>query len=85
MSRLIDADKIEYELGSEDEDIYCKEVIRDAPTAFDLDAVVEKLEEQYKTYYEAWGKTDWVPNKTAYINKAEAFNKAIEIVRGGAK
>ena len=30
--RLIDAEQLEYELGSEDEDIYCKEIIREAPT-----------------------------------------------------
>lgn len=30
--RLVDADALEYQLGISDRDIYCKEVISDAPT-----------------------------------------------------
>lgn len=32
MARLIDAEALEYELGISDRDIYCKEIIADAPT-----------------------------------------------------
>ena len=42
--RLIDADKIINSLGSSDVDLYISGLIDEQPTAFDVDKVVEKLE-----------------------------------------
>ena len=43
--RLIDADKIIDSLGSSDVDLYISGLIDEQPTAFDVDKVVEQLEE----------------------------------------
>lgn len=45
MRRLIDADKIIESLGISDMDFAIGEVIDEQPTAFDVDKVVERLEE----------------------------------------
>ena len=45
MSRLIDADKIIDSLGISDMDFAIGAVIDEQPTAFDVDKVVERLEE----------------------------------------
>ena len=42
--RLIDADKIINSLGSSDVDLYISGLIDEQPTAFDVDKVVEQLE-----------------------------------------
>ena len=44
MSRLIDADKIIDSLGNSDMDFAIGAVIDEQPTAFDVDKVVEQLE-----------------------------------------
>lgn len=41
MGRLIDADKIIDKLGFSDREIYCKCLIEEQPTAFDVDVVVD--------------------------------------------
>lgn len=46
MSRLIDADKIIDSLGGSDMDFAVGAVIDEQPTAFDVDKVVEQLEEE---------------------------------------
>jgi len=48
--RLVDADALEYTLGSSDEDIYCRYTLEEAPT---VDAVpVEWLEEKLTNHPE---------------------------------
>ena len=42
--RLIDADKLINSLGSSDVDLYISGLIDEHPTAFDVDKVVEQLE-----------------------------------------
>lgn len=46
--RLIDADKIINSLGSSDVDLYISGLIDEQPTVFDVDKVVEQLEEVEK-------------------------------------
>ena len=45
MSRLIDADKIIDSLGGSDMDFAVGAVIDEQPTAFDVDKVIEQLED----------------------------------------
>ena len=47
------------------------DMIEDAPTVYDIDKVVERLEKEFKKYY----GVNW--------NKAPYLIKAIEIVKGG--
>ena len=96
MGRLIDADKLletlqnlkphcwnkDYEYGMLNMIRYCMpEIINDEPTVFDVDKVVEKLEEladeSYKTYCIAFNSDD----RAEY----DAYTNAIEIVKGGGK
>ena len=44
MMRLIDADKLINSLGSSDVDLYISGLIDEQPTSFDVDMVVEQLE-----------------------------------------
>lgn len=79
MSRLIDADKIIDSLGNSDMDFAIGAVIDEQPTVFDVDKVVERLETK---------KTRDTELKKKYISeyfkgKADAFEFAIEIVKGG--
>ena len=80
-----------------DADDYCENICRcnreacdkskcpicTAPTAYDVDNVTKELEQLCRINFEAWEKSEWVPDKTAYINKARAYNKAIKIVKAG--
>lgn len=50
-----------------------------------VDRVLEQLEEQQKLYKEAWENTDWVPDKTVYINMARGFEQAIKIIKEGMR
>lgn len=79
MSRLIDADKIIDSLGNSDMDFAIGAVIDEQPTVFDVDKVVKQLETK---------KTRATELKKKYISeyfkgKADAFEFAIEIVKGG--
>lgn len=88
MGRLIDADKIIDKLGFSDREIYCKCLIADQPTAFDVEAVVEELEEEMRL-------ADKEKERCARENPLQFDNakgyangiaNAIEIVKkGGAK
>ena len=69
MSRLIDADKIIDSLGGSDMDFAIGAVIDNQPTAFDLDKVVEQLEE----------RTAFLKDCTKYGNKtAEQQSKSYD-------
>ena len=72
--RLIDADKLlnkidAYMCGSQDV-MFVKELIKEQPTAFDVDKVVEQLENEIKEN----------PYQSEYL---AGLYKAIEIVKAG--
>lgn len=76
MSRLIDADKIIDSLGGSDMDFAVGAVIDEQPTAFDVDKVVEQLEEERENV----GFVKATTEASAYIR---GINDAIKIVKGG--
>lgn len=61
-------------------------MIKDQPTAYDVDAVVKQLEQQAEQYhnraerYAVWGLTREVEHMAG---KAASYEYAIEIVKGG--
>ena len=78
--RLVDAGKILDELSGmlkimDDYDAVRK-VINDMPTAYDVDAVVEQLENERKFWENAY-------DRDIGKEKARSYVHAIEIVRGG--
>lgn len=91
--RLIDADVLikHFEAIQKREDaiglnfIAIADEIKEQPTAYDLDKVVEQLEGFAKRYDRltlATKDTSWIRD---YISKAEAYRVAIEIVKAGGK
>ena len=90
--RLIDADKLIKKIdgytrtNNVEFNIACKyiiEVIREQPTAFDVDEVVEQLEEKSKMNLKK-GLIEVLPDEARpYLKAVESFDKAIEIVRRG--
>ena len=79
MSRLIDADKLLEELRECYPLSLSYGILSDIeyfPTAYDVDKVIEQLEELKKTAYECYGLASG-----AYV----AMCNAIEIVKGGTK
>lgn len=76
MSRLIDADKIIDSLGNSDMDFAIGAVIDEQPTVFDVDKVVERLEEERENV----GFMKATTEASAYIR---GINDAIKIVKGG--
>lgn len=90
MNKLISADDlIEYikiwEIGnsiSSDQKEFIDCVNRQL-TVFDVDKVVEQLEELKMRYFQTIANTGDVDKDCAYKNIANTIDKAIEIVRGG--
>lgn len=90
MSRLIDADElIKYikiwEIGTsissdQKEFIDC---VNEQPTAFDVDKVVERLEEEKKRAFKLYLGTNDSTQRLKYIEKKQTIALAIEIVKGG--
>ena len=89
MNRLIDADKLKEAIEEEkdDNDYMCrlclesiKEIIDEQPTAFDVDEVVEKLEEVKNKDTEI--ALDEAQKERCFWY-AQGMNRAIEIVKGG--
>lgn len=79
MGRLIDADKIIDSLGNSDMDFAIGAVIDEQPTVFDVDKVVEQLETK-----KARAAALQEENISEYFEgEADAFEFAIEIVKGG--
>ena len=83
MSRLIDADKIIDSLGISDMDFAIGAVIDEQPTAFDVDKVVEQLEEEKKRAFKLCLATNDSTQRLKYIEKEQTIALAIEIVKGG--
>lgn len=83
MSRLIDADKIIDSLGNSDMDFAIGAVIDEQPTVFDVDKVVERLEEEKKRAFKLCLGTNDSTQRLKYIEKEQTMALAIEIVKGG--
>lgn len=83
MSRLIDADKIIDFLGNSDMDFTIGAVIDEQPTVFDVDKVVERLEEEKKRAFKLCLGTNDSTQRLKYIEKEQTIALAIEIVKGG--
>ena len=83
MARLIDADKIIDSLGNSDMDFAIGAVIDEQPTAFDVDKVVERLEEEKKRTFKLCLGTNDSTQRLKYIEKEQTIALAIEIVKGG--
>lgn len=83
MSRLIDADKIIESLGNSDMDFAIGAVIDEQPTVFDVDKVVEQLEEVEKIMTSPVTKDCFGEECRASDCTVCLISKAIEIVKGG--
>lgn len=83
MSRLIDADKIIDSLGNSDMDFAIGAVIDEQLTAFDVDKVVEQLEELKMRYFLTIANTGDADKDCAYKNIANTIDKVVEIIKGG--
>lgn len=83
MARLIDADKIIDSLGISDMDFAIGAVIDEQPTAFDVDKVVEQLEEEKKRAFKLCLATNDSTQRLKYIEKEQTIALAIEIVKEG--
>lgn len=81
--RLIDADKIIDSLGNSDIDFAIGAVIDEQPTVFDVDKVVERLEEEKKRAFKLCLGTNDSTQRLKYIEKEQTIALAIEIVKGG--
>lgn len=81
--RLIDADKIIDSLGNSDMDFAIGAVIDEQPTVFDVDKVVERLEEEKKRAFKLYLGTNDSTQRLKYIEKKQTIALAIEIVKGG--
>lgn len=83
MSRLIDADKIIDSLGNSDMDFAIGAVIDEQPTVFDIDKVVEQLEEVEKIMTSPVTKDCFGEECRASDCTVCLISKAIEIMKGG--
>lgn len=80
---LIDADKIIDSLGNSDMDFAIGAVIDEQPTVFDVDKVVEQLEEVEKIMTSPVTKDCFGEECRASDCTVCLISKAIEIVKGG--
>lgn len=81
MGRLIDADKLHWAIRNnapKSVPIWVYQTIDNAPTAYDVDAVVEQLE--MKIDNAEFDEFLTSNEKDAYV---DAYRRAIEIVKGG--
>lgn len=91
--RLIDADefikKFRYaEANTEDEKIMCatvRRMIKEQPTAFDVEKVVREFRDLKMRYYLTIANTGDADKDCAYLNIVNAIDKAIEIVKRGGR
>ena len=90
--RPIDADLLMENLGfgdTEEEreenvgEIITWEDIDSLPTAFDVEKVVKELEDLKMRYYSTIANTGDADKDCAYLNIANAIDRAIEIVKRG--
>lgn len=91
MGRLIDADKFIKKFNyakanTEEENIMCttvRRMIREEPTAFDLDEVVEQLKQLKMRYFLTIANTEDKKLDIAYENVGNVLDRVIEIIKGG--
>lgn len=84
MSRLIDADELKHVIHcAYSDDLEILEKIDEQPTAFDVDKVVEQLEEEKKRTFKLCLATNDSTQRLKYIEKEQTIALAIEIVKGG--
>lgn len=87
MGRLIDAglflDNLSGRLESMKDYDAVKDVINNMPTAYDVDKVVEQLEEGKKRASELCLSINDCAQRLKYIGKEQTIALAIEIVKGG--
>lgn len=91
MGRLIDADKFIKKFNyakanTEEENIMCatvRRMIREEPTAFDLDEVVEWLKQLKMRYFLTIANTGDKKLDIAYENVGNVLDRVIEIIKGG--
>ena len=83
ISRLSLKDRVsEYASSSDEYERFCK-IIDAEPTAYDIDKVVEELEELKMRYFLTIANTGDEKSDFAYENVGNALDKAIEIVKQG--
>lgn len=90
MSRLIDADKIDFNEAfvgasefAQDTRNAAQMLIDNQPTAFDVEKVVEQLKELKMRYFLTIANTGDKKLDVVYENVGNALDRAIEIVKGG--
>lgn len=91
MGRLIDADKFIKKFNyakanTEEENIMCatvRRMIREEPTAFDLDEVVKQLKQLKMRYFLTIVNTGDKKLDIAYENVGNVLDRVIEIIKGG--
>lgn len=89
--RLIDADdfikKFSYaKANTEDENLMCatvRRMIKEQPTVFDVDEVVEQLKQLKMKYFLTIANTGDEKLDVAYENVGNALDRAVDIVKGG--
>ena len=100
MSRLIDADLLmrkcekwlKPKAPDEDEMVSVADIavstlmeIEEQPTAFDVEKIVKELEDLKMRYYFTIANTGDADKDCAYLNIANAIDRAIEIVKRGGR
>ena len=86
MSRLIDAEELKKRIHCLYSDgLEILEKIDEQPTAYDVEAVVKELEDLKKRYYFTIANTGDADKDCAYLNTANAIDRAIEIVNRGGR
>ena len=90
--RLIDADEIDFSKAfggksgfAKDMQEAAKMLVDKQPTAFDTQKVVKELEDLKMRYYFTIANTGDADKDCAYLNTANAIDKAIEIVKRGGR
>ena len=76
--------------GKNQKEIYetikeCMKAVEEQPTAFDVEQVVRELKELKMRYYMTIANTGDADKDCAYLNTANAIDKAIEIVKRGGR
>ena len=86
MSRLIDAEELKKRIHClYSDDLEILEKIDDQPTAYDVEKVVKQLEDLKMRYYFTIANTGDSDKDCAYLNTANAIDRAIEIVKRGGR
>ena len=83
MSRLIDADLLMRKCEKWLKPVSTLMEIEEQPTAFDVEKVVRELRDLKMRYYLTIANTGDADKDCAYLNIANAIDKAIEIVKRG--